>query len=136
MLMLISCVKENPGHVPGITVNPGESIQAAVDAAQPGQTIFIKPGTYVEAIVVDKANIKLIGLNGGHSERVIIENPGTANNGITVKDNGDGFVLKNVTVRNFEKNGVFMVRVDGFELINITTENNGEYGLFPVRCIN
>jgi parallel beta-helix repeat protein len=136
MFILASCVKQNPGHIQAITVNPGESIQAAVDAAQPGQTILIKPGLYLEAIVVDKGNIQLIGLNGGHNERVIIENPGTVNNGITVRDNGDGFVLKNVTVRNFIKNGVFLVRVDGFELINITTVNNGEYGLFPVRCIN
>ena len=135
-LMIAGCVKDHPGNVKGITVNADESIQAAIDAALPGQTIYIQPGTYLESIVVEKANIHIIGLQGGHDERVIIKNPGTEENGITVRDNGDGFVLKNVTVRDFEENGVFLVRVDGFELINITTINNGEYGLFPVRCIN
>jgi parallel beta-helix repeat protein len=136
LLMFTSCVKENPGRHPGITVNAGESIQAAVDKAMPGQTIYINPGVYLEAVFVDKANITIIGNSGGHGERVIIKNPGEEENGITVRDNGDGFVLKNVTVQDFEENGVFLVRVDGFELIKVTTINNGEYGLFPVRCVN
>src|SRR5690349_5591317 len=96
ILMLTSCVKENPARVRGITVNAGESIQAAVDKALPGQTIFLKPGVYLESVLVDKANITIIGLDGGHGERVIIQNPGDEDNGITVRDNGDGFVLKNV----------------------------------------
>jgi parallel beta-helix repeat protein len=136
MLLLAGCVKDNPAHVGGITVNAGESIQAAVDKAVPGQTIYIAPGLYLESVVVNKANITIIGLGGGHDERVIIKNPGDEDNGITVRDNGDGFVLKNVTVRDFEENGVFLVRVDGFKLIKVITIDNGEYGLFPVRCIN
>ena len=136
VLILTSCVKENPAHVRGITVNEGESIQAAVDKALPGQTIYVQPGIYLESVLVDKANITIIGLGGGHGERVIIKNPGDEENGITVRDNGDGFVLRNVTVQDFEENGVFLVRVDGFELMKVTTVNNGEYGLFPVRCIN
>jgi parallel beta-helix repeat protein len=136
IMMITACVKQNPAHVRGITVNPGESIQAAVDKAMPGQTIYIKPGLYEEAVLVNKANITIIGLRGGHDERVIIKNPGDEENGFTVRDNGDGFVLKNVTVQDFEENGVFLVRVSGFELADITTINNGEYGLFPVRCSN
>jgi parallel beta-helix repeat protein len=134
--LLSSCVKDYPVQRRDIIVKPGESIQAAVNAAKPGQTIYIKPGTYSESIVVDKRNIKLIGLNGTHDQRVIIQNPNNADNGITVKDQGDGFVLKNVTVRNFKENGVFLVAVDGFQLIKVITINNGEYGLFPVSCKN
>ena len=136
LLMLTACVKENPSHIRGITVKSGESIQAAVDKALPGQTIFIEPGVYLESVLVNKANITIVGLGGGHGERVIIKNPGDEDNGITVRDNGDGFVLKNVTVQDFEENGVFLVRVDGFELIKVITIDNGEYGLFPVRCLN
>jgi parallel beta-helix repeat protein len=128
-----------PDHL----VSPGGSIQAAVDAAEPGDVIHVEPGTYAEAIVVDKPGIRLVGLEGSgrsdrraesgrRSEPVVIENPGDANNGIFVTDNGDGFELINVTVRNFGRNGVLLVRVDGFLLSGVITEGNGIYGLFPV----
>jgi len=53
-----------------IVVNPGESIQAAVDAAQPGQTVLIQPGTYRpsaagEALVVVRAARNGITIRGG-----------------------------------------------------------------------
>jgi parallel beta-helix repeat protein len=119
-----------------VVVSSGSSIQAAVNAAAPNTTIRIQPGTYNEAIVVDKSGIQLIGEEGPNGQIVIIQNPGDEEDGIRVLDAGDGFVLKNVTVQNFEENGVFLVRVNGFTLSQVTTINNGEYGLFPVRCSN
>ena len=79
---------------------------------------------------MNKPGIQLIGSADG----VIIQNPGDADNGITVNDAGDGFVLKNVTVRNFEENGVYLTHVDNFLLSHVTAIENGEYGLFPVFC--
>jgi parallel beta-helix repeat protein len=151
--LFTGCKKENyPGHSnefdsmldersmtgisPDIIVQEGMSIQAAVNNASPGAVIHIKPGVYAEAIIVNKANIKLIGLTGEHNQRVIIQNPGDVDDGIRVLDAGDGFELSNVTVQNFGENGVFLVRVNGFKLSHVTTINNGEYGLFPVRCQN
>jgi parallel beta-helix repeat protein len=81
---------------------------------------------------VNKANIELAGTGDG----VVIQNPGGVNNGITVRNEGNGFVVRNVTVKNFLRNGVFMARVDNFLLSHVTAVNNGEYGLFPVRCHN
>ena len=117
------------GKSPDIIVHAGQSIQAAVDAATPGNIIQIEAGTYKEAIVVNKQGIQLIGVTG-----VIIDNPGDEENGITVQDDGDGFVLKNVTVQNFGENGVYLDHVDNFLLSHVDTKNNGEYGLFPLFC--
>jgi parallel beta-helix repeat protein len=123
----------SPAHrSPDVIVHAGSSIQAAIDAAEAGSVIQIEPGVYHEAIVVNKPNIQLIGSGDG----VIIENPGDEENGITVQNAGDGFVLRNVTIQNFEENGVFMIRVDNFVLSHVTTINNGEYGLFPLFCTN
>ena len=124
------------GKSKGIIVHKGGSIQAAVDAAAPGETIFIEGGTYNEAIVVNKQGIHLIGSSCFASEKVIIQNPGDEENGITVQDEGDGFVLKNVTVQNFKENGVFLSHVDNFLLSHVVAINDGEYGLFPVFCKN
>ena len=124
------------GKDKAIVVHKGGSIQAAVDAAMPGGIILIEGGTYNEAITVSKPGIKLIGLSCFAFEKVIIQNPGDEDNGITVTDEGDGFVLKNVTVQNFEENGVYLTHVDNFLLSHVITINNGEYGLFPLFCKN
>ena len=42
-----------------------ESIQAAVDAANPGDTILIAPGSYTENVVVTKANLTILGEKAG-----------------------------------------------------------------------
>jgi parallel beta-helix repeat protein len=109
---------------------PGDPLQAAITRAAPGSTILIEPGTYHEAVTVDKAGIQLIGLPGG----VVIENPlpGANADGISVTPNGRGFVLSNVTVRDFDDSGVLLSGVDGFRLSHVTAVNNHEYGLFPV----
>ncbi|HEV8304360.1 MAG TPA: parallel beta-helix domain-containing protein [Gemmatimonadales bacterium] len=117
---------------PDIVVHAGASIQDALDAAAPGAVIHIEPGTYVEAVAVSKPGIKLVGLRG-EAGGVVIQNPGTAEDGVRVTGAGDGFALLNVTIRGFEENGVFLVGVDGFLLSGITAENDGEYGVFPVR---
>jgi parallel beta-helix repeat protein len=120
-------------------VHSGESIQAAVDAAQPGWVIKIEPGIYNESITVNKAGIKLIGVDKNDKDLdddagVIIQNPGEEENGIKVSDAGDGFMLKNITVKNFEENGVLLISVDNFTISHVTAVDNGEYGIFPVHC--
>src|SRR5215472_14052859 len=42
-------------------VGPGESIQAAVDAAKPGQTVEVMPGTYLEAVCLTVDGVSLRG---------------------------------------------------------------------------
>lgn len=116
---------------PEILVRSGQSIQAAVDAASANSIIRILPGTYREAIVVNKPGIEIVGSKG-----VLLENPGGVNNGITVRSEGDGFVLRNVVIKNFLRNGVFMIRADNYLLSQVTAINNGEYGLYPVFCNN
>src|SRR5262249_47489488 len=108
--------RELPSAV-AITVHPGESIQAAVDAARPGTVINIEAGTYLQTVSVAKPGIQLIGLDGPGG--VLIENPGTADDGITVTRAGQGFVLDNVTVEGFADNGVLLVGVNTFRLSRV-----------------
>jgi parallel beta-helix repeat protein len=148
---IISCNKETPPILdseslnsadesaalnrkkPNIIVHHGASIQAAVNAANPGTVIYIEPGTYKESILVNKQGISLIGLDDDH-KKIIILNPGSEENGINVTGDGDGFILKNVTVEGFEENGVLLTEVDNFVLDHVNAVNNSEYGLFPVHC--
>jgi parallel beta-helix repeat protein len=51
-------------------------IQAAVDAAKPGDTIRVWNGTYIESITINKSNIRLIG-NSSNSCRIFFYYGGT-----------------------------------------------------------
>jgi hypothetical protein len=44
-----------------IRVEPGESIQAAIDKAKPGTTIKLEEGKYVESVTVSKDDISIVG---------------------------------------------------------------------------
>jgi len=48
-------------HHSKAVVGPGDSIQAAVDAAAPGDTIVVLRGTYRENVVIAKDGIRLLG---------------------------------------------------------------------------
>src|SRR6266498_1239289 len=119
------------------------TIQAAVDAAMPGDTVLVPPGTYRESVLIDKSDLTLRGSRGAE-----IDAHGFTN-GITVgtgeeTPGPDGFpvcpplALRNVTVegltvRNAEDNGISLIGVDGFQLRGGRYVDNHEYGVFP-RC--
>lgn len=119
-----------------VVLEPGQSIQEAINAAQPGDRITLQPGLYRQAVIIDKPRIKLAGIQNDPGSEVVLQNPGGIENGITVTDEGDGVEISGMTVRDFQANGVLLVGVDVFLLSNITAENDGEYGLFPVRSSN
>jgi parallel beta-helix repeat protein len=115
-----------------VVVHAGESIQAAVDAASAGTTIYIEPGVYQQSVAIAKSNIKLIGLTGPKGAGVVLQNPGGADNGIGVTAGGKGFVLRNVTVQGFGSTGVMLQGVDGFEISNVVAADNGDSGIFAL----
>lgn len=49
------------------TVNPGESIQAAVDRAASGDTIRLGAGTFTEAVCIDHKALKIVGAGMGRT---------------------------------------------------------------------
>src|SRR5215472_1400565 len=82
------------GAATTIMVRPGQSIQAAVDAAAPGDTILVEPGSYAGAgvacpanpaqtcgVAIAKDGISLIGLAHGRRQ-VVLVNPGGQDVGI------------------------------------------------------
>ena len=88
-----------------IYVNPGESIQAAIDAAVYGDTVHVAAGTYVEAITL-KNGVAVIGvdrnttiIDGNDFTAVRSDNcdPNTVLEGFTITD-GFGTFIDNVPV--------------------------------------
>jgi cytochrome c peroxidase len=140
-----------------IRVHPGQSIQAAVDRAEPGDEIHVAPGIYHElgrpcptdstkscAVVVSKNGISLIG-DSRDDHPVILENAGGQDTGIAIARTGavgsqcltteaqriHGARVEGFLVRNFAGNGIFLMCVDDWKVAFNSATNNATYGIFP-----
>jgi nitrous oxidase accessory protein NosD len=129
------------GHV----VHPGDSIQAAVDAAAPGDTIVVKRGVYRESVAIQKDGITLRG-----DGRVTIKPPtdgsGLCNQpgemigicilpaDINFDDSSYGTRVRDVTISHlrvvgFEGDGVFAFGSENLRLSRVTAVRNSGYGM-------
>ncbi len=92
------------------------TIQAAVSAASPGDTILVNPGTYAESVTIDKP-LTLEGANYGI-------NPSTGTRGAeSIVDTSivGGSTPFDVTASN--------VTIDGFTIEGATDSNTGGFGI-------
>jgi len=89
-----------------VIVQQNSSIQEAINAAIPGEVIYIEPGVYKEALTIVKDNIQLIGLEGASGEKVILENPGGADKGILVSKQVNGVGVSNIQLQKFKDNRI------------------------------
>ncbi len=102
------------------------TIQAAVDAAAPGDLILISPGTYREAVNVTTDNLTIRGLD---RSGVILDGGFELDNGIRVLG-ATGVAVENLTTQNYTTNGVFWTGVTGYRGSYLTAVRNGDYGIY------
>jgi parallel beta-helix repeat protein len=121
-----------------ITV-PGQypTIQEAINAAAPGDTILVAAGTYFENVSVNKT----VSLVGENRETTIIDAKGNATV-IRVRADGvviEGFTLRNSTSYNYEWGDIACINVVGYNhttVRNNIIRDNNEYGVLFYRSNN
>ncbi len=134
---------------PSAVVKPGESIQEAIDAAQPGDTIVVRPGTYAESLEIRKEGLKLLGSGAvltppqQASENACNDPPefivGVCTAGefeFTEQGPETGKLLPNVTVDGFKIQGfamgIFGIATRNLKVSHNVFEENQIYGAFSI----
>ena len=111
-----------------VVVKDGESIQAAVKAAEPGTTIQVMPGTYNETVYIDKDGIRLIGVID-KGRRAHLDGQGTLNDAILYS--GNNIVVENFKITGYKGNGIMSQAGNNWEIRNNLIIDTGVYGIFP-----
>src|SRR5690606_26001585 len=121
---------------------PGESTRTAVAAAEPGDPVLSAPAACTESVSIPLSDVTLRGSGAGRTVLV----PGTgkdacaeAGNGICVTGT-DKEPLKDVsvralTLRGYEKNGLWATRTEKLEVRDVTSEKNGQWGIAEERSV-
>ncbi len=120
---------EAPAEWSGTTRNvPADypTIQAAVDAADPGDLVMIANGVYREQVEITTDSLVL---RGEDRNDTIIDGEFVRDNGIFVAG-ADGVAVENLTVRNALANGIFWTGVLGYRASYVTAIDNGSYGIY------
>lgn len=114
-----------------IRVEAGERIQAAVDRAQPGDTIEVAYGTYHERVVIDLSDITLRGIPNAAGEYPILDGQGTLSEAVIAS--GNNFTVSHLHVRDYTDNGILVEGVNNVHFHDLLAERTGAYGIYPVQ---
>jgi len=121
-----------------LTVRAGESIQAVVDQALPGDTVLVEPDVYHQSVYIDTPGLTVRGLVDG-DERPWLDGENTRSDGFNTT--GDDFVLEGFGFRGYIGNAVLTTGAERVTYRDLIiegtygdTDKNTIYGIYPVEC--
>jgi nitrous oxidase accessory protein NosD len=123
-------------------VHPGHSIQAAVDAAAPGDTILVKAGTYHESVTIHTDGLTLRALGEvtlkppyhdygqcyipGHAVGIcVVSTDSDPSTGTRVRD----VTISGFRIVGFQGDGVFGFDTENLKVSHVVAINNSAYGI-------
>lgn len=161
--VLVTALPTDHGWHDQIYVQSGQSIQAAINSANPGSSIVVKAGTYAEQVLIAKDDISLAGETGAtivppstYSTNACTGIAGDGTNaGICIAGSGlelaafitehqkllsVGTTVKNILVSGFEVSGfdsnVIVVGAENTIIKDCSSTDGTSYGLLADGSIN
>lgn len=141
-LVLLLLVGAGPVAAATRVVGSGESIQAAVDAAAPGDTVLVRPGSYAGPGGLALVHVRTSGLILRASRSAVLDAHGYRY-GVLVGDEAPsgaegckpvtvrGFAMEGFTIRGAGDAGLQLAGVDGFTLRDGVYLDNARHGVHP-----
>ena len=147
-----------------IYVNPGQRIGAALDSANPGDRVVVRPGTYKESITVSRSGAPTrpivvcaetpgtVTIDGSGSAAVLVAADGCTDivvSGFTISGanntsegnhnaavrSGDHWTIQDCTIQNNAGGGLGIFG-DGVVVRRVTAQDNGRFGIGGSSCVN
>ncbi|MEV7977966.1 right-handed parallel beta-helix repeat-containing protein [Streptomyces sp. NPDC086519] len=133
-----------------LTVHPGESIQRAVDAAEPGDTVMVLAGTYHQSVKVTTPGLTLRGVGADtvlkpakkvrSTAKKAVKSCAEMGNGICVvgakKQPVEDVTIAHLTVTGFSRTGVMAVGAANLHVHGVAAVKNGQWGLAEERSVH
>jgi hypothetical protein len=113
-----------------------KTIQQAVNAAKPGDTIRVPDGTARESVKIvgsGKRYIKLIG-NPKTPSRVVLWGQGKKQNGVFI-NGADHVTVRGFEAKDYKANGFFVTNATGYTFRNLVATRTGTYGIYAFNTI-
>jgi len=111
-----------------ISVRPGQSIQAAITRAAPGDRIELEPGIYKETVYIDKNDITLHG-NVRDGQWPILDGNNSLPNGVLAA--GHGVTIEYLWIRHYKGNGIMTQGSNNYRILHNVVEGPCFYAIFP-----
>jgi nitrous oxidase accessory protein NosD len=137
-----------------IEVSQGQSIQAALDRAKPGDTVAVRAGTYYESVYAHASGVKLISVDGNGAAHIVskdrtalflqggsgteirgfrvtagpngngIQVGGAASGGV-IRNYAEGYVVADNIIHDAGLDGIKVHQAKGFTFTGNVIENAG-----------
>jgi hypothetical protein len=105
-----------------------DTIQAAVNAAEPEDLVLVGPGTYREAVTV--TDTPRLTIRGTDRNEVVLDGEFKREDGVLATV--DDVVVENMTAKHYVRNGFFWSSVSGWRGSYLTAYNNQVYGIYNI----
>jgi hypothetical protein len=105
-----------------------DTIQRAVEAAEPRDLVLVGPGVYTEAVTV--TDTPQLTIRGTDRNEVILDGEFSREDGVLATV--DDVVVENMTARHYQRNGFFWSSVSGWRGSYLTAHNNRVYGIYNI----
>jgi parallel beta-helix repeat protein len=140
LLVAAALTLATAGPVAAADVVATSSIQQAVDAASPGDTVLVPPGRYHESVRITKSGLTIRGNRGSVLDASgfavgIRAAAGPGGPGCAAPTLSD-ITIDGLRIENASFTGVLLRGVDGFAVRDGAYTGNDEYAIFPVCSAN